>query len=103
MTGVFSANAQKKIETIEIKTNTFCNHCKVCESCGERMETELPFVKGIKLATYNEDSMTISVVYKTKKITPDAIRQEISQLGFDADNIPADPTAYEKLDNCCKK
>jgi len=30
------------------------------------------------------------------------IRAAISKLGFDADNVKADPTAYEKLDGCCK-
>ncbi|MFT5779403.1 MAG: mercuric ion binding protein [Crocinitomicaceae bacterium] len=100
---VFYSNGQSKIQTIEIKTNTYCNHCKVCETCGQLMETELTYVKGIKLAIYNEESMTISVTYKSKKITPDVIRDEIAQLGYDADDVLANPVAYEGLDNCCKK
>ncbi|MCE3294562.1 MAG: hypothetical protein K0R65_276 [Crocinitomicaceae bacterium] len=95
--------AQKKMETVVIKTQVFCDHCKVCETCGGKMETDLYYVKGIKLVTYNEEDMTISVKYKTKKISPDEIRREIAKLGFSADNIPADPLAYEKLDGCCKK
>ncbi len=98
-----SVFGQKKKETITIKTTTYCDHCKVCETCGLKMETDLYYVKGIKLVEYNETDMTISVTYKTKKTNPDNIRQAISKLGFSADGVPADPIAYEQLDGCCKK
>ncbi len=96
-------SAQNKIETLVVKTQTFCDHCKACESCAGKMETDLYYVKGIKLVTYNENDMTITVKYKTKKTSPDKIRVAISKLGFSADNIPADQSAYDKLDDCCKK
>ncbi len=31
-----------------------------------------------------------------------AIKTAISNMGFDADEIKANPTAYKKLDGCCK-
>ena len=95
--------SQNKIETIVVKTQTFCDHCKACESCAGKMETDLYYVKGIKLVEYNENDMTITVKYKTKKTSPEKIRIAISKLGFSADNVPADVSAYEKLDACCKK
>jgi len=95
--------AQNKIETITIKTQTFCDHCKICETCGGKMETDLYYVKGIKLVEYNEKDMSITVKYKTAKTSPEKIRIAISQLGFSADDIPADQAAYDKLDACCKK
>jgi len=94
---------QNKKETIVIKTTTYCNHCKVCETCGLKMETDLYYEKGIKLVEYNEENMTISVTYLPKKTNPNKIRTAISKLGFSADDVPADPVAYEKLDACCKK
>lgn len=94
---------QNKTETITIKTQTFCDHCKICESCGGKMETDLYYVKGIKLVEYNEKEMSITIKYKTAKTSPDKIRLAISKLGFSADEIPADPIAYEKLDTCCKR
>ena len=30
------------------------------------------------------------------------IKEGISKLGYDADEIKADPEAYENLDGCCK-
>lgn len=98
----FNSFAQK-LETIIIKTKTFCDHCKICESCGGKMETDLYYVKGIKFVNYNENDMTITVKYKPQKTTSDQIRKEISKLGFSADDVPADMAAYEKLDGCCKK
>ena len=97
----FMATAQSK-QTIVVKTPNTCNHCKVCETCGGKLETDLYFVRGIKLVTYNEADQTTTVVYKTKLITPDKIRQEIAKLGFAADGVPADPKGYEQRDGCCK-
>lgn len=95
--------SQNKVETLVVKTQTFCDHCKACESCAGKMETDLYYVKGIKFVNYNENDMTITVKYKTKKTSSDKIRLAISKLGFSADNVPADQSAYDKLDDCCKK
>lgn len=97
-----SPKPNKKAKVV-IKTNTYCDHCKKCESCAGKMESQLPYVKGIKHVEYNEEEMTISVVYNDSKITVEQIRKEISKLGYDADDVPADPQAYQKLDGCCKK
>lgn len=94
--------AQKK-ETIVIKTPTSCNHCKICETCGGKLETDLYWVKGIKVVEYNEETQTTTVTFKPKVITADKVRQEIAKLGFDADNVTADPKGYEQRDTCCKK
>jgi copper chaperone CopZ len=93
----------QKTETVTIKTTTYCSHCKVCETCGQKMETDLYYVKGIKFVNYNENDMTITIKFKPKKTNIETIRTEISKLGFSADDVPADPIAYEKLDGCCKK
>lgn len=97
------AFAQDKKATIVIKTPTSCNHCKVCETCAGKLETDLYFVKGIKIVEYNEEEKTTTVTYKPSVITPDEIRQEIAKLGFDADGVPADPKGYDERDGCCKR
>lgn len=98
----FTAFSQSgKKETITIVTKNNCNHCKVCETCGQKLETDLYFVRGVKLVTYNEAEMTTTIVYKPKQITPAKIREEIAKLGFDADDVKADPAAYAKRDTCC--
>lgn len=93
----------KDADTLIIKTNIYCDHCKECESCGGKIERDLTFDKGIEAVQLDEKTMTIKVTYNSKKTNPEAIRQLISKYGFDADEIKADPIAYSKLDECCKK
>ena len=99
----FTSLAQSKTETAVIQTKIFCDHCLQCESCSGKLEHQLFFNKGIKNITLDDKAMTLTVTYKPDKITLDSIREAISKLGYDADNVKADPTAYSKLDGCCKK
>lgn len=102
---ITTAFAQKKQRTAKavIKTHFNCDHCKKCETCGKKFEAELYNTKGIKDFQIDEKAMTITVVYNPQKVSVPQIRQAISALGFDADEIKADPKAYAKLDDCCKK
>ena len=88
--------AQSKSQKVILKTYTYCDHCKECEFCAGKMETELSYVKGIKSIEFNEKDKTIIVKYNSKKITVDTIKVEITKLGFAADNLPADPNANDK-------
>ena len=45
----------------------------------------------------------IIIIYSTAKTTPAAIRKAIANGGYDADEIPADPKAVARLDECCQK
>jgi len=97
-----TAFAQKTIQTATIKTLIHCDHCKVCETCGEKFNKTLLRKKGVQMVTLDEKAMTIKVVYNSKKIDLDTIKLAITKLGYDADDLKADLTAYEGLDNCCK-
>jgi cation transport ATPase len=92
-----SAQKDKKKETIIIKTSTECTMCK------ERVEKEMAYTKGIMSATLNVEKAELTVVYKTHKTTPEKIRITISNLGYDADSIKANPKAHNKLPECCQK
>lgn len=100
-----SAFAQKvkTVETAVIKTAIYCDHCKVCETCGPKFEKTLLKEPGVQMVTLDDKAMTIKVVYNTKKTSLDKVRQAISKLGYDADDLKADVAAYEGLDGCCKK
>lgn len=102
-----TANAQeqkqKTTQIAIIKTAIYCDHCKACESCGDRLEKTLLKEKGIQMITLDDKAMTIKVVYNSKKTDLTKIKTAISKLGYDADDIKADAVAYEGLDGCCKK
>ncbi|PBQ30678.1 heavy metal transporter [Sphingobacteriaceae bacterium] len=97
------AQKNKNIKTAAIKTTIYCDHCKICESCGGRILKELYNEDGIKTTNVDAKANTITVTYDERKITLEQVRIKISRLGFDADAVKADPSAVAKLDDCCKK
>jgi len=86
-----------KEKEIKIQTSAVCGMCK------EKIESNMAFEKGVKSVELDEDTKVLSIVYKTSKTTPEKLRKAVSELGYDADDVDADPVAYEKLPPCCKK
>lgn len=96
--GISFANAQQsKWATVEIKTSGICDMCK------ETIETALAYEKGVKKSDFDVKTHIVTVTYNPAKTDPDKIRLAISKAGYDADDVKADPKAYDKLDECCKK
>jgi len=91
------AQKPEKIEKLEIKTSIQCGMCE------ERIIDNLTFEKGVKDIKVDIDTKIVTVTYRTDKTDPDKIRKVISDCGYDADDVPADPVAYEKLPKCCQK
>ncbi len=101
-TSAFSQK-NKNIQTSVIKTHIYCDHCKECETCGDKFYKDLYNEDGIKRVDVDSKANTITVIYDTRKTTLDNIRVFISKLGYDADEVKADPAGIAKLDGCCKK
>ncbi len=98
-----SAQKTKTIQTATIKTAIYCDHCKACETCGQKFNQTLLKEKGVQMVVLDDKAMTIKVTYNSKKTDLAKIKTAISKLGYDADDIKADAVAYEGLDGCCKK
>ena len=97
---VFSSTCfgqQKKSDTVEIKTSAVCGMCK------DRIEGCLAFEKGVKSASLDVETKVATIIFNPGKTSPEKLRKTLSKLGYDADSIPADQTAYTKLPACCKK
>ena len=86
-----------KYEEIRIKTSSQCDMCK------ERIEEALAFEKGVKKSELDLETHIVTVTYRKGKTTPENIRKAIAKIGYDADDVKADPKAYGKLPACCKK
>ena len=95
-------SAQKTTQKVVIKTFLHCDHCKECETCGQKFKTEMLKIKGVKMYELDDKAMTFTIYYNSKKTTLQAIKKGISKLGYDADEVKADLEAYESLDGCCK-
>lgn len=93
----YVAAQEPKNTQIEIKVSSQCSMCK------ETIERTLAFEKGVVKATLDLETDVVTVVYKTARTTPEKIREAISKAGYDADDIAADPKAYNNLPDCCKK
>lgn len=98
---IFSANTgfgqTKKTDTVMIRTSAVCGMCK------DRIEQGLAFEKGVKDVVLDRETKMVTIRFNPKSTNPAELRRKISKLGYDADNIPADPVAYQKLPACCKK
>ena len=86
-----------KTQTVVIQTSA------ICESCKTRIEGALNAMAGVKNSNLNLDDKKVTVVFSTKKTNVDAIKNLLSSIGYDADELKANPTAYENLPTCCKK
>jgi copper chaperone CopZ len=97
-----AAVSQKTNQKAVIKTVLNCDHCKECETCGLKFKTEMLKIKGVKMYELDDKAMTFTVYFNAKKTNLQTIKVAISKLGYDADEVKADPAGYEKLDGCCK-
>ena len=94
---IVSLNAKAQTDSISIKTSAVCGTCK------ETIEHDLSFVKGIISSSLDVKSQQLSVVYDSKKIDAVQIRNEVAKIGYNADSVMADPKAFKRLPECCKK
>lgn len=94
-----TATAQEKkttVETVVIQTSAECGDCK------DRIEEMLNYTKGIKFSELDLETKKVTVKYSTKKITSQQIKSKLSELGYDADEIKANPSSVRKLPACCQ-
>jgi periplasmic mercuric ion binding protein len=84
-------------DTLRVQTSAVCGECK------EIIERYLSFEKGILSSDLDVKSKVLTVIYNQKKTDPDKIRVAITHSGYDADSLKADPRAFRKLPECCKR
>ncbi len=97
---VNASNAQEKkknFEEVQIQTSA------VCGMCEERIETNIAFEKGVKKVELDDKTKIVTIGFDPRKTSTDNLRQAISKLGYDADDVPADQAAHDKLPACCQK
>ncbi|MBC7923706.1 MAG: heavy-metal-associated domain-containing protein [Ferruginibacter sp.] len=93
----FGASAQREPGEVKIKTSAVCKMCKAT------IERQLAFTKGVSVSTLDVPSKVVTVVYNPKKTDVAKIKRAINESGYDADGLPADAKAYNRLEPCCKK
>jgi copper chaperone CopZ len=81
----------------KIKTSAVCGMCK------DAIESALLELPGVESAELDLTTRKVKVKYDKDQISLAQLRQGIAAAGYDADDVPALPRAYDALPGCCKK
>ncbi|CAN5915437.1 hypothetical protein BH24BAC1_BH24BAC1_30870 [soil metagenome] len=84
-------------QQVKIKTSS------VCDMCKKTIEKAMAYEKGVESAVLDVPSQMLTVTFNSGKTSPEKIKKAVTKTGYDADEVPADTRAYNKLDDCCKK
>lgn len=94
-----TASAQTKPQmTAVIKTPTV-----QCEQCKDRIETYMKHEDGIVKVNVDYKKKTTTVTWMTDRTNIENIKTAIANVGYDADDVTAEPDSYKRLPTCCKK
>lgn len=94
-----SVSAQKPARlTATIKTPTV-----QCEKCKARIENYMSHEDGIVKINVDYRRKITTVTYLTDRTNIENIKADIANVGYDADDVTAEPDAYKRLPTCCKK
>lgn len=74
-----------------------------CEECKSKIEAYLKRYDGVIDINVNIRKGETMVKYVTDRINIEDIKTAIANVGFDADDVPANPDFYKLLPKCCKK
>ena len=83
-------------QEIKIQTSAECGSCKT------RIEEGLNYTKGVKFAELDLATKIVTVGYSPKKISEAEIKKVISEIGYDADEVKANPASVKELPMCCR-
>ncbi len=93
----FQLQAQDKGTATE--SFTVYGNCGMCKSKIEKAATG---VKGVKSATWDEETHQLSVTWNAAKTSANDIKQAVADAGYDSDTHRAKDEVYNNLHHCCK-
>ena len=86
------------LETATIKTPTV-----QCEECKKRIENYVSREEGVQKVVVDYKKKVTKVTYVVDRTTVENVKAAIANIGYDADDVTAEPDAYKRLPTCCKK
>lgn len=93
----FAMLAQAGSDTLFIHTSAQCGTCK------QKIEHDMAYVKGVRKVELDLSTKNLLIVFNPDKTNPGKLRMALTKIGYDADSLAADPKAYDRLIDCCKK
>ena len=89
---------KKALQTVTIQTPSV-----QCEMCKSRIEKFMAREEGVTKTVVDYKRKNTKVTYWTDRTNPENIKTAIANVGYDADDVTANPEFYNKLPQCCKK
>ena len=91
----FSANAEtfdkkKKKETVTYLVSM------TCENCQQRIESNIPYEKGVTDLKVDLPNKLVTIEYRTDKTTAEKLKAAIKEMGFTAVPFKGAPKADKK-------
>jgi periplasmic mercuric ion binding protein len=88
---------QKGIQKAVIKTPGV-----QCEDCKTRIENHLAHEDGVSSVKADYRKHTVTVVWYTDRTNIENIKTALANMGYDADDVTAEPDAYKRLPVTCR-
>lgn len=99
----FSTAAMAQVTPKAVRVNISTPEA-VCEPCKAKIEALVPrLIDGVVKITVQTRQKITQVQYYPDRTNIEEIKTAISNAGFDADDVLANPDVYKKLPDCCKK
>lgn len=92
------ASAQKQAKTMEVKLQTTAQ----CGDCKDRIEGKLNYTKGVVFSELDNRTKILTVKFKPAKISLEEVKTIVSNIGYDIDDMKANPEGQSKLPECCQ-
>jgi mercuric ion binding protein len=94
---IASFSQQKPIQKATINTPNV-----QCEACKTRIENHMAHEDGIAAIKADYRRHTVTVTWYADRTNIENIKTELANLGYDADDVTADPDAYKRLPVTCQ-
>lgn len=88
------AQAQTVTETYKVNGE--------CDMCKKNIEMACFALRGMKKASWNGDSLTLTVTFDPKKANKETILRRVAMAGYDNEAFQTAEVTYGKLPDCCQ-
>lgn len=73
-----------------------------CEACKTRIDNRLVHEYGISSVKADYRKHTVTVQWYTDRTNIENIKTALANMGYDADDVTAEPDAYKRLPKTCQ-
>ena len=100
--GSMSAQSMQKELPPDAKTTQIAIPGYCCKGLNATIENTLAYERGVISWTLDPEHKIVSVLYRSKKTTPDKIEKALSENGVRTEHYAANPRAIKDLPKCCQ-